>query len=69
VTTDVNVQWIECARKRAFASRKIAKGHATALRHRTGRELGVYNCRHCGLWHLFSEAKREKRRERQKVAA
>lgn len=47
--------WIQCARKRPFASRKAAQECATRIRKRGGGEKGVYNCPHCGQWHLFTE--------------
>lgn len=53
---DGNYQkWIACSRKRPFGSRKIAKGHAAAIKKIHGTKLGVYNCDHCGQWHLFTE--------------
>lgn len=64
--TDVNVQWMRCARKRAFGSRKIAKGHCDFIRKRYGREMGVYPCEDCGQFHLFNVAKREATRKRRR---
>lgn len=67
--TDVNVQWMKCARKRAFGSRKSAKGRATGLRKVHGSIMGVYKCEHCGQFHLFDEKKRDRARERKRAAA
>lgn len=48
-------QWIECARKRPFGSRKGAQERANFIRKRYGKDMGIYNCTHCGQWHLFTE--------------
>lgn len=47
--------WVSCARKRPFGSRKRAKDQANFIRKKFKREMGVYNCPHCGQWHLFTE--------------
>lgn len=56
--TDVNLQWISCARKRQYQSRKAAIGTATQLKkhhaNKTPEKLRPYKCPHCGGWHLSS---------------
>lgn len=66
--TDVNTQWMRCARKRGFGSRKIAEGKATGIWKTHGVRMEPYLCQDCGQWHLFNKAKREKTRERQRRA-
>jgi hypothetical protein len=46
--------WIECSRKRPFYSRKSAVECATRIRKRGGGDKGVYQCSHCGQWHLYT---------------
>jgi hypothetical protein len=45
-------KWIECSRKRAFCSRKVASDAAKGLRRNYGKKMDVYRCSHCGLFHL-----------------
>lgn len=54
--TDVNIQWIACARKRQYPSRKAALNTVKGLKRngKVEKKLRAYECPHCGLWHLSS---------------
>ena len=52
IEEDVNVAWIQCGRKRAFRTRKIAAGHAKGVHENFGSTMKIYRCTLCGLWHL-----------------
>lgn len=48
-------QWIACSRKRPFRTEKAAKDVASQARRRSGIDLGVYRCKHCGCFHTFTK--------------
>lgn len=46
---------LPCAEKLAFDTRRQAQAAATVAAYQHGAQLQVYQCRHCGLWHLSSQ--------------
>jgi hypothetical protein len=45
---------LPCSEKMAFDTKKEAEATALAADWQHGATLKVYECRHCGLWHLAS---------------
>lgn len=43
-----------CQEKLSFETKEAAEGAAVYAEHRHGAKLKVYQCKHCGLWHLAS---------------
>lgn len=55
---DVNLDWIKCARKIAYRTRKGARDAATRLGRRDHVHYHTYACEVCGAFHLSSKGKR-----------
>jgi hypothetical protein len=49
---DLNLGWIECARKVPYSTRKVARDAATRLSRKHGRAYKPYLCSRCGSHHL-----------------
>lgn len=45
---------LPCSEKLAFDTRTQADAAATVALYQRGVQLRVYQCRHCGLWHMAS---------------
>lgn len=51
----------DCLGKEAFASHELANAVATRMRRHRGYSVQIYHCRHCGAWHIGSNAYRRER--------
>lgn len=46
---------LPCAEKLVFPTEPQARAAAAVAKHRYGSRLRVYQCRHCGMWHIASD--------------
>jgi predicted butyrate kinase (DUF1464 family) len=51
----MKIMELPCKEKLSFKTKEAAEGAAVYARHRHGTKLKVYQCKHCGLWHLASD--------------
>jgi hypothetical protein len=45
---------LPCSDKLVFDTQREASASANVVHYRYGNKMHVYQCRHCGLWHLAS---------------
>lgn len=51
----LNVDWIRCARKVPYSTRKVARDAAVRLGRRHSKVYKPYRCEVCGGFHLATE--------------